>query len=114
MFAQKIKELRLKRGLTQAYLAGQFGVQQQTVNKWEKGIAYPNIETLKEIAKFFNISIDYLLDNEPTDVAFLTEERARLVNSYEELTPDGKNLIWNTLRVLLAANRQQAPLAAPA
>lgn len=104
MFAQKIRNLRVAHGLSQTALADQLGVSQQTVYKWEKNIAYPNIDTLKAISKYFNVTIDYLLDNEPPNKISLTAERAKLVSDFEDLTPDGQQLIWATLRVLLSAN----------
>ena len=111
MFAQKIKQLRVDRGLSQQYLADQLKVQQQTVYKWERGLAYPNIETLKALAKYFNVSIDYLLDNESPDRPCLTDERAKLVNDFEELTPDGQQFILNALGFLLN-NSRRAPITA--
>ena len=62
-FANKIKELRIKNGLSQEQLALQFDYQRQTVNRWEKKGAVPRNEVLKELANFFNVSIDELLGN---------------------------------------------------
>ena len=60
-FAQRLKELRLDNSLTQAELANALSVDQRTVSQWEKGIREPDFETLMKIARYFNVSADYLL-----------------------------------------------------
>lgn len=63
MFATRLKELRLKRGLTQKELAQKLNMQNTAISKYELNQRKPDTETLLEIANFFNISIDYLLGN---------------------------------------------------
>ena len=63
-FHQKIQELRKQKGLTQEELAEALFVSRTAVSKWESGRGYPNIESLKEIAKFFGVSIDSLLSGD--------------------------------------------------
>ena len=63
-FNEKLQELRKNRGLTQEELAELLFVSRAAVSKWESGRGYPNIESLKEIAKFFLVSIDELLSGE--------------------------------------------------
>lgn len=60
-FAERFKGLRKERSLTQEQLAAEFGVTVQAVSKWETAASYPDIEIIAEIAKFFDVSIDYLL-----------------------------------------------------
>lgn len=61
---QKLKKLRSEKGFTQKDLADQLHVTFQTVSKWESDTNEPDITTLKELAKFFGCSIDYLLSEE--------------------------------------------------
>ena len=63
-FNQKLQELRKQKNLTQEELAEQLFVSRTAVSKWESGRGYPNIESLKTIAKFFDITIDDLLSGE--------------------------------------------------
>lgn len=58
---QKIKELRLEKEITQASLAKHIGVTQKAVDFWEKNINEPKATYIINIAKFFNITTDYLL-----------------------------------------------------
>ena len=54
----KLKELRIARGLTQEAVAEQLGVTSQTVSKWERGLRYPDISLLPKIAVLYQCSID--------------------------------------------------------
>lgn len=63
-FNEKLIKLRKEKGMTQEDLAFEVGVSRQSVSKWEIGDCEPDISKLKEIGKIFNVSIDYLLNDE--------------------------------------------------
>ena len=63
-FNKKLQELRKLKGLTQEELAGSLYVSRTAISKWESGRGYPNIESLKAIAKFFSVSLDELISTD--------------------------------------------------
>jgi len=63
-FSEKLQQLRTKNNLTQEQLAEKVCVSRVAVSKWESGRGYPNLDSLKLLAKVFNISIDELLSSE--------------------------------------------------
>ena len=63
-FSQKLQELRKQKGLTQEELAKSLYVSRTAISKWESGRGYPSIDSLKEIAKFFSVTVDRLLSGE--------------------------------------------------
>lgn len=63
-FSEKLSQLRKNKGLTQEELAEALYVSRTAVSKWESGRGYPNIDSLKDISKFFSVSIDDLLSGE--------------------------------------------------
>ena len=63
MFSSRLKELRAKKGLSQAELAKRLGVTQQAVGRWERDKNLPDNDILKKISVMFGVSLDYLLDN---------------------------------------------------
>lgn len=74
-FNQKLQELRKQYGMTQEELAEALHVSRTAVSKWESGRGYPNIESLKDIAKFFSVTVDELIS--PDQVIELAEEDRR-------------------------------------
>ncbi len=63
-FHEKLQELRKNRGLTQEELAQVLYVSRTAISKWESGRGYPSIDSLKEIANYFSVTIDDLLSGE--------------------------------------------------
>ena len=62
-FNEKLQQLRKQKGLTQEQLASSLYVSRTAISKWEAGRGYPNLDSLKAIATFFNITVDELLSN---------------------------------------------------
>ena len=63
-FHVKLQELRKRKGMTQEELAQQLYVSRTAISKWESGRGYPNIDSLKQIAKLFSVTIDELLSSD--------------------------------------------------
>lgn len=61
-FGEKIKELRLKHSLTQKEFATKLSLTPANVGAWEKDLKKPSYEILLQIAKEFNVSLDWLCD----------------------------------------------------
>ena len=74
-FNEKLQELRKQKGITQDELAKALYVSRTAVSKWESGRGYPNIESLKIIARFFGITIDELLSSD--ELLTIAEEDAK-------------------------------------
>ncbi len=104
----RIKELRKKRGLMQQRLASELGITQQMLSKYEKDVTLIKVDVLKKIAKYFNVTTDYLLGvsdvkrdlqrqmimNETLD------EYYDLVEVYKELDPYDQEMIWSIIQVV--------------
>lgn len=63
-FNEKLQKLRNSENLTQEELAEKLYVSRTAVSKWESGRGYPSIDSLKAIAKYFNVTIDELICGE--------------------------------------------------
>ncbi len=59
-FAERFKELRLSKNMSARELARELGVSNTAIHRWEKGLRYPSLEYLVAIAKYFNVTTDYL------------------------------------------------------
>ena len=63
-FHEKLQELRKSKNMTQEDLAEVLFVSRTAISKWESGRGYPNLDSLREISKFFSVSIDELLSGD--------------------------------------------------
>lgn len=74
MNGNKLKRLRENKNLLQKELANIIGISLSSISMYERGERQPDNETLKKFSKFFNVSIDYLLDNEIKDETSIDDE----------------------------------------
>ena len=61
MIADKIKQLRTSRNMTQSDLAKKLNITRSSVNAWEMGLSTPSTAYLAELSQLFHVSTDYLL-----------------------------------------------------
>ena len=98
-FNEKLQELRRSKGLTQEELAEKLYVSRTAVSKWESGRGYPNIESLKELSRFFSVSIDELLSGEKLLFIAEKENKTNIKNICELLL--GAVDLFNILLIFL-------------
>ncbi|MBR5529791.1 MAG: helix-turn-helix transcriptional regulator [Oscillospiraceae bacterium] len=82
-FHEKLQALRKTHGLTQEAVAQALFVSRTAVSKWESGRGYPNIQSLKQLAKLFSVTVDELLSGEELLLVAETQtaqEKAQLRN----------------------------------
>ena len=60
-FSERIKYLRVEKGLGQEALAKELGVSNAIISRWENGLREPSMSSLIALAKFFHVSIDYIV-----------------------------------------------------
>ena len=75
-FNEKLQELRKSKGLTQEELAEKLFVSRTAISKWESGRGYPSIDSLKEISRYFSVTIDELICPEEIISAAVEERQA--------------------------------------
>lgn len=63
-FPERLKSIRKAKNITQTELAELLNISKSTIGMYEVGSREPNFEILKNLADFFNVSVDYLLGNE--------------------------------------------------
>ncbi|MCI5699194.1 MAG: helix-turn-helix domain-containing protein [Lachnospiraceae bacterium] len=97
---KNLRELRKKHNLSQQKLADILHISQQSVYKYENDITSPDIETLKNMADYFDTSIDYLVNYtdiphkiEPVTENMLNLDETILIEQYRGLTIHQKDLV---------------------
>ncbi len=105
-FNEKLQELRKNKGLTQEELAEKLFVSRTAISKWESGRGYPSIDSLKERARYFSVTIDELIC--PEEILSAAEEEK------QALAGRTISFISNTLDLLTAfllfSSQQDSPM----
>lgn len=63
----RIKELRLKKGVTQEQMANHLGVTVETISRIERGVRGASIDLISLLSGYFNITIDFLVDGKAVE-----------------------------------------------
>ncbi|MDD2978556.1 MAG: helix-turn-helix transcriptional regulator [Hespellia sp.] len=101
----RIKELRLEKGITQNVLADAIGVSQQTISKYEKEAFSVPLDAMIGIADYFHTTIDYILrqtdqryrENYRVEVNRKVEKHRELCVAYDKLTKKHRELAMNLI-----------------
>lgn len=91
-FKEKLKQLRIQKGLTQAQLADKLFVSRSTVAKWENGLGLPNHESMATLENLFDIFAEELATEEP---------EKEIVKKNRKLRQIGQIVEWSIILVLL-------------
>lgn len=114
-FKDRLKELRLARGLSQVALADALGVSKSIIGAYETGDRKPSYEGQEEIADFFNVSIDYLRGKDNGSMYYLDPvvaaktqeiyedpESRILLDAKRDLSADDLDVVLNMIKALKA------------
>lgn len=95
----RLKQLRLERGLTIQNMAEVLGLSQGSYNYYELGKTEPNIATLKKLADYFCVSIDYLVGAEVRGKS-LNADEVELLKYYRAVDDTSKRATIKMLKSL--------------
>ncbi|MBV4429475.1 helix-turn-helix domain-containing protein [Clostridium tyrobutyricum] len=90
-FGDILKQLREENGLSREDLANALSITYSALSKYETNVRFPDKETLKNIATYFKVSLDYLLGR--TNIRTSADKISESVNNDPELTE-----FWDTLK----------------
>ena len=105
IFGTRLKKLRTENDEYQADLAKLLQVDTSMISLWENGKNYPTATMLQKIAKYFNVSTDYLLGKtdikiEQTAPISLDEFQVAFYGEVKELSPEAKEKVLEYARLL--------------
>lgn len=81
MVKNRIKELRIKSGLSQAQLANELGISNQIISFYENDKREPKIETWQKLANFFGVSVRYLQGTEEEPCSLTKQEAIAVIHA---------------------------------
>ena len=96
---KRLKELRKEKNILQKDVAKELNIKNTTYSNWEVGVSEPDIHSLKKLADFFGVSIDYLVEREEDGVVIvsgneLSKDESVLVDKLRRLDPLNKELAY--------------------
>jgi len=106
----KLKQLRKTRNVTQIEVANFLHIEQSTYSGYETGKSKPSIDILKNISKFLNTSIDYLVGNENSNEFYrknLSKQDLELQELTEKLNEIEKAKVIGYAKARLEEQNQQ-------
>ena len=110
---QKLKEIRKRFGLSQESLAEIMNVSRQAITKWESDEGLPDVSNLQELSKVFNLTVDYLLDNDNSLPALsmkkaLDKDKYEMnQNGYVQIIKDNYAEPWEVYELLRNKNHSK-------
>ena len=90
---KKIIAMRNEKNLSQEQLAEKLNVTRQTISNWENGKFYPDIDSLVNLSKFFNVSLDNLLSYDDKVLDYLKDST--------DIVKSNKNILYAVLLNIL-------------
>jgi len=92
MLGERVRKLRIEKGLSQEALADRLHVVRQTVSKWEKGFSVPDADLLQRLADVFDVPLEELLGATETETTDLDLISKKLSSISEELSIRNRRL----------------------
>ena len=96
-FAQRLKDLLDKRGMTQRSLSERLKTTEVTVSRYVSGNRTPNIETTVEIANILGVSLHDLVGIDPPVKERPAPDVSVLVSCYSKASVDDRKVLWSLL-----------------
>ncbi len=97
IFKERLRAMREMRGLTQSQLAEKVGIPSTSISHLESGSRKPSFDNLRRLAKFFDISTDYLIGNVDSIDDYAPDALYRDINS---LNQTDRDMIENMIKLM--------------
>lgn len=112
--AQRLAELRRKRGYSQESLARELGLSRQAVSKWERAESSPDTDNLIQLAKLYGVSLDELLNVDAdvaADIAYERADKARSADDAQAASAAEASRLNDAIDAAVSASRAAAQAA---
>lgn len=107
IFSERLNLLMKEKRVSGQKLADDFGVNRSTISRWRNGIFEPEMEVLKQLARYFNVSVSYLLGEtddrtkkEPIDLIKVLEDDELPVIDGEPISEEWADFLIYQVRLV--------------
>lgn len=102
----QIKSLRKAKKITQKQLGDVLGVAESTISMYESGNRQPDVDTMRKIADYFNVTIDYLIGGENISSSDKDELDKKIIKIFDSLSENDQAQVLDYARYLLMREKQ--------
>ena len=104
-FGNNLRRLIDERQMTQKELARQLHLAPSTLGSYVQNTREPDFATLKHLAEYFDVSIDYLLDHSTSQAT--SRQEGELLRIFRSLTEDQRQICLEQCRVFVYYNHNK-------
>lgn len=104
-FGDILRNLINDREITQRQLAADLNIAPSTLGNYIQDSREPDFQTLKDIAKYFNVTVDYLIDNRAPYIKNRNEEE--ILRIFRSLTPEQQELYLEQGKAFIKINSKE-------
>lgn len=101
--ANRLKKMRKINKTSQKKLAKVLNIAQSTISQWEAGFSKPDYDDIVNLCEFFDCSADFMMGQSdergsyPKKYSALTDQQELLINTFNNLTDDKRDIILSTI-----------------
>lgn len=108
---RRLRILRTDMNISQKDLAKNVGLSGQIISNIERGYTEVTSEQAAKLARFFQVSTDYLLNSTPPEVpgsVILDDDETKLITAFRELSEDYRDIVMGEVKKALLEQRREA------
>ena len=111
MYAETLTFLLEQKGIKKADLSRELGMPDQTVRNWFSRDSLPVVDVAMKVAKFFGVSVEYLLTGKDPEFSFEKPEPSKIEKSFSMLTNPQKKAVETVIDTFLSENAGKSETA---
>ena len=100
MLGNRLKELRTSKKMTQDDMANLLNIKRQTYSAYERGISFPDINSVSYMADFFNVSVDYILGKTDIQTVPTPEQNNEFSEALKDFSEEERHQIENYIKFI--------------
>lgn len=113
-FEERLKKIRIEKGLSKGYLANMIGVHYSQIGRYENKGAQPSADVLAKLANSLGVSVDFLMNGTVENLADKSLSDKDLLNQFktiEAFSDEKKKVVKELLNAFIITTKLQQQLA---
>ena len=106
-FAQRLRDLRKENNISQKKLSNYLNFGYTAIANYESGRNQPSLDTVKKIAQYFGVTVDYLIgaSDYPRSAKDITEKEAELLEVFRKINDEERDALLKIVNLMFRENK---------